>query len=123
MKKKLNINEFAKTVHALAKDKGFHPGDRTEDAFVEAACNNLHDEVSELHEAWRNNHLHKLCDKSLAMQKLDLPMLTCAEEELADIVIRGLDAMIRLGINPERALMTKHLYNSTRGHRHGNKRS
>ena len=85
-----SINEIADKVHKLAWDNGFHGEDVSEDAFVESACNNLHDEVSELHEAWRNNKLHELCDKSEEMKKHGIDPLTYLEEELADIIIRAL---------------------------------
>lgn len=50
------LNEIANAVHALAREKGWHDDPtETEDAYVERMCNNLHDEVSELHDAWRNN--------------------------------------------------------------------
>ena len=63
------LNEIADAVHALAWEKGWHTDGAlySEDAFVERACNNLHDEVSELHEAWRNNQLRAPCDKAAEM--------------------------------------------------------
>ena len=87
------------------------------------ACNNIHNEVSELHEAWRNNKLNKLCDKSKKMIKLGIKPLTCAEEELADIVIRALDNSRQYGIDIESAILRKHEYNKYRPFRHGGKRS
>lgn len=109
------LNEIADAVHALAWEKGWHSADEDEDSFVERMCNNLHDEVSELHEAWRNNHLWDKCDKPIE--------LTCGEEELADIIIRVLDNARKLEIDIQRAVEIKHEYNATRSNRHGGKRS
>lgn len=117
------INAIALTVHKLAWEKGWHDEHESEDAFVERMCNNLHDEVSELHEAWRNNRLRELCDKAEAMQALGIDPLTCLEEELADIVIRALDNAKRLGVDIFSAVSRKHAFNRNRAHRHGGKRS
>lgn len=118
----LTISFFADAVHQNAWDKGWHPFP-SEDAYVEAACNNLHDEVSELHEAWRNNKLREECDKAEKMRAANLPPLTCLEEELADIIIRALDNAKALNVDIVRALVIKHTFNTTRPHRHGGKRS
>jgi NTP pyrophosphatase (non-canonical NTP hydrolase) len=117
------LNQVADEVHKLAWDKGWHNEQETEDQFVERACNNLHDEVSELHESWRNNRLRALCDKADGMAELGLTPLTCVEEELADIVIRALDNARKLGVDIQRAVETKHAYNAHRTYRHGGKRS
>lgn len=108
------LNEIADAVHALAWAKGWHHEEETEDAFVERMCNNLHDEVSELHEAWRNNRLKEPCDKPIS--------LTCLEEELADIVIRVLDNARKLKVDIQKAVEIKHHFNAIRSHRHGNKK-
>jgi NTP pyrophosphatase (non-canonical NTP hydrolase) len=110
-------------VYRMAARKGFHSPHDTEDQFVERACNNLHDEVSELHDAWRTNQLDKLCDKAEDMQAKGLPAMTCAEEELADIVIRALDTAYTLGVDIQQAIECKHAYNLTRPHRYGGKKS
>lgn len=117
------LNEIADAVHGLAWEKGWHSDSETEDAFVERACNNLHDEVSELHEAWRNNVLHAPCDKSGKMQVVGIQPLTCIEEEFADIIIRVLDNCRKLGVDIQSAVERKHSFNKTRPDRHGGKRS
>lgn len=119
----MQINEFAALVHKNAWDKGFHSKEETDDQFIERACNNLHDEVSELHTAWRQGDLWAPCDKAEKMKAAGIVPLRCAEEEYADIVIRALDNMLRLGIDIESALQRKHAYNTTREFRHGNKKS
>jgi NTP pyrophosphatase (non-canonical NTP hydrolase) len=116
------LNEIANAVYDLAWQKGWHSDEEKEDAFIERACNNLHDEVSELHESWRNNQLRLPCDKAEKMKELGLKPLTCIEEEFADIVIRVLDDCKKLSIDIQNAIEVKHLYNKSRSYRHGNKR-
>lgn len=107
----------------MAVDKGFHPPDRTEDVAFDAMTNNLHDEVSELHTAWRENKLRELCDKADKMHALGIEPLTCLEEELADIIIRTCDTAGALKVNLGSAVYRKFLFNASRSHRHGNRRS
>jgi NTP pyrophosphatase (non-canonical NTP hydrolase) len=109
------INQVSAEVYKIAADHGFHP-----DAVTEATdlgrlakfCANLHGEISELWEAARKGTLFKSCDK-------DGCPLTCAEEELADIIIRAMDTAIALDIDLGMAICTKSLYNKTRPHMHG----
>ena len=117
------LKEISEEVHNLAWKKGWHSPEESEDSFVERACNNLHDEVSELHEAWRDNHLHDLCDKSALMEEYGIRPLTCIEEEFADIIIRVLDNCMKLGVDIQSAVERKHVFNMTRPYRHGGKRS
>lgn len=118
-----SLSEIAEMVHDLAKEKGWHDSSETEDQFVERTTNNFHDEVSELHEAWRNNRLHAPCDKAATMEALGIRPLTCLEEEMADIIIRVLDSCVRLGVDIEHAVISKHEFNKSRSYRHGGKRS
>jgi NTP pyrophosphatase (non-canonical NTP hydrolase) len=117
------LNDIANAVHTLAWEKGWHSKDENEDTFIERACNNLHDEISELHEAWRNNQLRELCDKAGKMLELGIDPLTCMEEEFADIIIRVLDNCKKLGVDIQDAIIRKHAYNMARPERHGGKRS
>lgn len=117
------LSEIAHAVHELAWHKGWHDDNESEDGFVERMCNNLHDEVSEIHEAWRNNNLRQPCDKAPVMRALGLPELTCLEEEMADIVIRVLDNSKKLGVDITRAVNLKHSFNLSRSMRHGGKKS
>ena len=68
---------------------------------------NLHGEVFELWEACRKNSLDAPCDKA---DKMSQP-LTCAEEELVDIVICVFDTAVTLGIDIENAIAVKSEYN------------
>jgi NTP pyrophosphatase (non-canonical NTP hydrolase) len=117
------LTQMVDAVHGLAWSKGWHNPDESEDAFIERSCNNLHDEVSELHEAWRNNNLRGLCDKAARMGQAGIIPLTCLEEEFADIVIRVMDNAKRLDVDLASAISRKHEFNATRPHRHGGKRS
>lgn len=117
------LDQLADAIYDYAQEKGWHIADETEDALLERVCNNLHNEVCELHEAWRNNQLRDLCDKAEKMVALGLPPLTCLEEECADIVIRALHQSRELGVDILRAVQIKHAFNLARPHRHGGKRS
>lgn len=118
-----SLNYLAKEVAQLAKDKGWDYSSHTEDENLERICNNLHDEVSELHQAWRENKLREPCDKAAMMQGAGLPALTYLEEELADIIIRALNDSQTFGIDIGLAVCAKHEFNKTRPHRHGGKKS
>jgi NTP pyrophosphatase (non-canonical NTP hydrolase) len=120
---KSDINQIAEELYQQACAKGWHSAEETVDHYIEKTCNNIHDEVSELHEAWRNNELHKLCDKASGMIATGLRPLTCMEEEFADILIRCLDSCRKLGINPMEVIHIKNEYNKTRAYRHGGKKS
>ena len=109
------INDVASAMYAIAASKGFHDGDERFGVPRDfgAWCANLHGEVSELWEAYRRNHLQGQCDKPID--------LTCADEELADIVIRAMDTAAALGVNLGRAIQVKDEYNKSRPFRHGGK--
>lgn len=123
MKADFVLNDLRDVIHDLAKSKGWHAAEETDDQFVTRTCANIHGEVSELFEAFRDNRLHAPCDKAEMMGELGLARLTCAEEELADIIIRALDTAGRLKIDIGRAVMAKHTLNVVRPWRHGGKRA
>lgn len=112
-----SLNEIADTVYQTAKDLGFHE----EPIPVSISVANLHSEVSELWESYRNNTLNASCDKSVKMKSLGLPPLTCLEEELADIIIRALDTAREHGIDIATAVSVKDLFNSKRSLKNGGK--
>lgn len=109
-----SLNRIAARSHEIAVEHGFFEGD----VDVASICSNLHGEVSELWEAYRKNQLDSPCEKAEKMEK----PLTCAEEELADIVIRALDDAVVLGVDIGRAVAVKMAYNETRPYKHGDKR-
>jgi len=104
----------ATKVFLISKEHGFHDGDEVGNITLDRVakfCVNLHGEVSELWEAARKDHLNEKCDK--------LIVLTCAEEELADIVIRAFDTAHALGLDIGLAITLKSSYNESRPHMHG----
>jgi hypothetical protein len=119
------LGQMRDVIHAMARSKGWYaealdPMDRQ---WFAAAVGNLHGEVSELWESFRNGTLREPCDKAKGMAALGLPALTCLEEELADIIIRALDDAAYLGVDIARAVTVKHAFNASRPHRHGGKRA
>lgn len=115
------IDQIADQVHANAIEHGFHDFKEPIESFIANQCNNIHAEVSELWDAFRAGKEFEPCDKAEKMQKLGLMSLTCAEEELADIIIRALDVSRRLDIDIAEAIKAKHEYNKTREFKHGKK--
>ncbi len=119
----LALDRLSRLMYSIATSKGFHRGDprRRKDGSVVLPpkfgdwCMNLVAEIAELWEAYRKGMLTKQCDKPI--------VLTCAEEELADVVIRAMDTATMLGISLGRAIAVKTAYNKTRSYRHGNKKA
>ena len=114
------LNELGAHVHKNAAAHGFHDDDADPLRFA-TYCANLHSEVSELWEAWRKEKLQHPCDKGEEMHRAGLPVLSCAEEELADILIRLLDTAHGLEIDMTHAVIVKDLFNQRRSFRHGGK--
>ena len=116
------IDHFAAEVARQAQSKGWTHGEAPA-SFLPEDCANIHGEISELWEAYRRNELAAPCDKAMAMEAAGIEPLTCAEEELADIVLRALHASQKLKIDIGRAILTKHRFNATRPYRHGGKQA
>lgn len=118
-----SLIEVQNEIHDLAVSKGWYNEPESETQFLNRTCANMHDEVSEFHTAFREGKLWSPCDKAEKMKELGIHPLDCAEEELADIVIRAFDTAGFLKINLARAIMSKHGFNKTRPYRHGGKLS
>lgn len=111
------LNEMSVAVWLTSESKGF------KDAPVPMAESvaNIHGEVSELWEAYRTSSLNEPCDKAEKMKALGLRPLTCLQEELADIVIRALDAARDHQVDIADAVRVKNEFNKHRPHRNGGK--
>lgn len=116
------IYGWQKRCAAYAVESGFREYDQpvTREA-VAVFCSNLHSEVSELWESYRDGKLNAACNKAEKMAALGLPVMTCVEEELADIMIRCFDMADALGVDLMRAVAAKHVFNTTRAPLHGGK--
>lgn len=127
------LNQIRDAVYANAVAKGFHDqlrGTLTDQQWEGAEgqrmraavfSTNLHGEVSEFWEAFRAGALHEPCDKAPKMEAMGLPGLTCAEEEIADILIRALDTAKAFGVDVAKAVAVKMAYNASRPNLHGGK--
>lgn len=117
------LNVLRELAYQEASNRGWHKDDTQEEEIKNFGnyIANLHSEVSELWEAWRKKRLNLPCDKAEEMQSHNLAVLTCAEEEIADILIRTFDTAARLKIDVAKAVYHKLLFNRTRSHRHGGK--
>lgn len=111
------LSKVASHVYEVAKISGFHEDNENvnESGRFGDYCANLHGEVSELWEAYRKGNLYKQCDKPVE--------LSCAAEELADIVIRAMDTAVALGVDIGEAIAAKDSYNQTREFKHGGKKA
>lgn len=100
--------ELQHVVHENARVKGFW--DASPNIGEKIAL--IHQELSELLQAYRDDPKAP-CDKPIP--------LTCEEEEMADVYIRLLDLAAHRGIDLQRCAVIKHVYNTTRPHKHGRK--
>jgi NTP pyrophosphatase (non-canonical NTP hydrolase) len=118
----LVLNDLRDHVYDVAASKGFHDPDQDALGMPKYVAN-LHGEVSELWEAFRAGTLDKPCNKADKMKAAGLPVLTCAEEEIADILIRALDVARVYNIDVANAVAVKDAFNQRRPHRHGGKKA
>lgn len=106
---KRTINALADRIHHIARDKGWYDGSSARSLPELIAL--MHSELSEALEAAR--HDNPPSEK--------IPEFSGVEEELADCIIRILDASAFMGLNLGGALVAKIEHNLTRPTRHGGK--
>ncbi len=109
------LNTLRDAIHANAVERGFQ--DPPQDSATMLL--NLIGEICEYWEAYRRNKLDQPCDKTEGMMALFGETLTNGDEEIADILIRGLDFAAAKSSDVNRAVRIKHGYNRTRPFRHG----
>jgi NTP pyrophosphatase (non-canonical NTP hydrolase) len=126
----MNLNNLIKEACEIAKEKGWHDKPVS---FVDYIAN-IHAELSEAWEEWRNNRgldeIYYECNKSEEERCcIDLECQYCnfakpcgIPIELADVVIRICDMCGALDIDLEQAIELKMAYNKTRPYRHNGKR-
>lgn len=116
IKEAATIRTVASKMHEIASNSGLHDRDRDTVLTIGRVAEfvaNLHGEASKLWEAARRDKLFAQCDKPVS--------LTCAAEELADIVICCMDTAVSLGIDLGEAIALKAAYNRKRTRMHGGK--
>lgn len=113
------LNELGDEFLDNARKHGFYDEEMSkEDIMIPNFIANIHSEVSELWDAFCHQRMHEPCEKSNLMKN----KLTCAEEELADILIYALGGARLLNIDIDRAIDIKSSYNANRPILHEGKR-
>ena len=105
----MKINQLANEIHENAKAHGWWDEERSFGEII-ALC---HSELSEALEAYRNGEEFEW-DNNGKPDGIAVEMVDC--------VIRIFDYLSKEGIDIERILIKKHLYNETRPYRHGGKK-
>ena len=109
----MNINDLIKEAHENAVAHGWWEEERPFPEIIAL----IHSEVSEALEEYRAGRepgrtLYRVCDN----KPEGIPI------ELADVVIRILDACGKYGIDLEKAIQLKMAYNKLRPYKHGGKK-
>ncbi len=111
----MTLAELQETFHGLAKTKGWHDEQLTKDG-VAAKLMLVVSELSEALEELRSGDAGRM---NMYFSDSDKPEGFVVE--LADAVIRIMDLAGALSLDLSHAVTIKHIYNTTRPYRHGNK--
>lgn len=106
----MTINACAAEVHRCAVEHGWWEGGSRNVGEILA---NIHSEVSEAWECWRNKDIEPRLGENGKPEGF--------ESELADIVIRVLDLFAAWEVDAEAAIKLKMDYNEKRPYKHGGK--
>ena len=122
-KEEYKLDKLASFCYSESKKKGFHNEENKDGAAPDLSkyLMNLHSEISELWESYRDDMLYENCNKAEKMEEIGVDVLNSFEEELADILIRTCDTAKAFNIDLTRAVYIKLMYNRTRPHRNGGK--
>lgn len=114
------ISDWQERIRKINEEKGWYA---CEVSFATALAN-LHGEVSEAWEAWRQWGTADATSKAIDQGDGDrFPKPEGVGSEFADILIRLLDDCERWNVDLETEVERKLRYNATRSYRHGNKRA
>ena len=117
----MSLNELRDKCHATSIATGWHGEDCGKgkvdhsEARFPVLLALVHSEVSEALEAYREGMAINVFYETKAGKSIDIP------SELADILIRVLDICGLYGVDIERAVREKMVFNKTRPFRHGGK--
>lgn len=115
----LTIKELIAQAHGTAVEKGWWDGERNPEKDFPTMVANVHGEVSEAWEEFRNHHAFN----ELYFNQANPGKPEGIPAELADVMIRIADFAGRYCIDLEAALKAKMEFNKTRPARHGGKRA
>jgi NTP pyrophosphatase (non-canonical NTP hydrolase) len=131
------MQQLIKKAHEMAKEKGFWESERNKSELLMLIVS----ELAEAMEALRKDHyadktmvnglyqdivIHKYDDEFNIMdgpwkQGFETHIKSTFEDEIADVAIRLFDLCGGLGVNLEKHVEMKMMYNSMRGYKHGKK--
>lgn len=115
---KAALQEAEERVFQVNQANGWFEADRTVGDDIAL----LHSEVSEMLEAFRDWGLEDMTGETGEVAPGQLPKPEGFGSECADVLIRLLDTCQRRGVDLAEEFHRKLAYNSTRGHRHGDKK-
>lgn len=131
------MQQLIKRAHEMAKEKGFWESERNKSELLMLIVS----ELAEAMEALRKDHyankemidglyqdvmIHKYEDEFNIMngpwkKDFEAHVKSTFEDEIADVAIRLFDLCGGLGVNLEKHVEMKMMYNSMRGYKHGKK--